>query len=61
MFQYAIFKDESVYFEEWIEYYKLVGIYHFFLFNNFSYDYFYFVICNEKDGFLINEGLLDWM
>lgn len=25
-----------------------------------SYDYFDFGICNEKDGFLINKGLLDW-
>ncbi len=25
-----------------------------------SYDYFDFGICNEKDGLLINKGLLDW-
>lgn len=34
----AIFKNESPYFREWIEYHKIVGIEHFYLYNNNSQD-----------------------
>ena len=54
----AIFKDESLSLKEWIEYHKLVGVEHFYLYNNFSTD-------NSKDilQHYINEGLVtlvDW-
>lgn len=34
----AIFKNESLYLREWIEYHKIVGIEHFYLYNNNSED-----------------------
>lgn len=34
----AIFRDESPYLKEWIEFHKLVGVQHFYLFNNRSTD-----------------------
>lgn len=34
----AIFKDEANYLKEWIEYHMIVGIDHFYLYNNFSSD-----------------------
>ena len=36
----AIFKNEAPYLEEWIEYHKLVGVEHFYLYNNGSEDNF---------------------
>lgn len=36
----AIFKDEAPYMKEWIEYHKIIGVDHFFLYNNFSTDHF---------------------
>jgi len=54
----AIFKNEAPYIKEWIIFHKLVGIEHFYMYNN-----------NSNDGFLeileeyINEGLvtlIDW-
>lgn len=34
----AIFQDEAPYIKEWIEYYKLLGVEHFYLYNNLSDD-----------------------
>ena len=34
----AIFQDEAPYLKEWIEYYKLLGVSHFYLYNNLSED-----------------------
>ena len=34
----AIFRDEAVYFKEWIEFHKIVGVEHLYLYNNFSKD-----------------------
>ena len=34
----AIFKDESLSIKEWIEYHKLIGVEHFYLYNNKSKD-----------------------
>lgn len=34
----AIFRDEAVYLKEWLEFHKIVGIEHFYLYNNFSKD-----------------------
>lgn len=40
----AIFKDESPYLKEWIEYHKIVGVDHFFLYNNLSSDDYHSVL-----------------
>lgn len=34
----AIFKDEGAYLKEWLEYYLMIGVEHFYLYNNFSAD-----------------------
>ena len=34
----AIFRDEGYYLKEWIEFHKIIGIEHFYLYNNFSQD-----------------------
>lgn len=34
----AIFRDEAPYLKEWIEFHKIVGVEHFYLYNNFSED-----------------------
>lgn len=54
----AIFKNEAKYLKEWIEYHRIVGIDHFYLYNNNSEDY-YFEVLNPY----INSGivtLVDW-
>lgn len=54
----AIFKDESLSLKELVEYHKLIGVEHFYLYNNFSTD--------NSESILqqyINEGivtLVDW-
>lgn len=40
----AIFKNEADYLREWIEFHKLVGVQHFYLYNNLSEDHFYQVL-----------------
>lgn len=54
----AIFKNEAKYLEEWIEYNKVIGVDHLYLYNNFSSD-------NYRDGlsYYIDKGyvtLYDW-
>ena len=54
----AIFRDEGAILREWIEFHKIVGVEHFYLYNNFSED-------NYKEVLdpYINEGivtLIDW-
>ena len=34
----AIFRDEGCYLKEWIEFHKIIGVEHFYLYNNFSSD-----------------------
>ena len=34
----AIFKNEALYLKEWIEFHKIIGVNHFYLYNNFSTD-----------------------
>lgn len=54
----AIFKDEGSYLKEWIEYNRIIGIQHFYLYNNFSSDNYSSVL--EP---YINNGivtLIDW-
>lgn len=40
----AIFKNEAPYLQEWIEYHKLIGVDHFFLYNHYSSDHFHKVL-----------------
>lgn len=53
-----IFKDEAHYLKEWIEYHKLIGVDHFYLYNNFSSDNY-----TEVLQPYLNNGevtLIDW-
>lgn len=40
----AMFRDEADYLVEWIEYHRIVGVSHFFLYNNYSHDHFWEVL-----------------
>lgn len=40
----AIFKDEAPYLKEWIEYHKIIGVQHFFLYNHNSEDHYKVVL-----------------
>jgi hypothetical protein len=40
----AIFQDEAPYLKEWIEFHKLVGVQHFYLYNNLSTDNYFSVL-----------------
>lgn len=54
----AIFKNEALYLREWIEYHKIVGVEHFYLYNNNSEDDYQSVLASY-----ISEGtvtLLQW-
>lgn len=54
----AIFKNEANYLKEWIEYHKIAGVGHFYLYNNFSEDHYAEVL-----ELYIREGmvtLIDW-
>lgn len=54
----AIFKDEAANLTEWIEYHKIVGVEHFYLYNNFSCDDY----CKVLEPY-IEKGLvtlIDW-
>ena len=54
----AIFKDEAPYLKEWIEYHKLIGIDHIYLYNNNSSDDFELMINSYiESGFVT---LVDW-
>ena len=54
----AIFKDEAAYLAEWIEYHKMVGVEHFYLYNNFSSDNYHEIIDPYIKNGLIT--LIDW-
>ncbi|MCR5438558.1 MAG: glycosyltransferase family 92 protein [Selenomonas sp.] len=54
----AIFRDEGGYLQEWLEYHLLIGVDHFYLYNNFSQDNY-----REILGPYIEQGmvtLIDW-
>lgn len=54
----AIFKDEAPYMKEWIEYYKLLGVEHFRLYNNDSSDHYKKVLAPYiRKGEVV---LVDW-
>lgn len=40
----AIFRDEALYLKEWIEFHRLIGVSHFYLYNNLSQDEFWAVL-----------------
>ncbi len=40
----SIFKNEAKYFEEWLEYHLMIGVDHFYLYNNFSEDNYYEIL-----------------
>ena len=54
----AIFRDEAPYLKEWIEFHKLVGCEHFYLYNNASTDNFYEI----QESYIANGevDLIDW-
>lgn len=54
----AIFKNEEPYFKEWIEYHQLVGVEHFYLYNNGSNDNFIEILQPYIDNNIVT--LIDW-
>ena len=54
----AIFKNEAKYLREWIEFHKIVGVEHFYLYNNFSTDDYLSVLTPYIDSGLVT--LIDW-
>lgn len=54
----AIFRNEASYLREWIEYHKLVGVQHFYLYNNLSTDDYYSVLHPYIESGLVE--LFDW-
>lgn len=61
----AIFRDEAPYLKEWLEFHKLVGVEHFYLFNHFSQDDYAQVLqpyidCGEVELFQWEEVANTW-
>lgn len=54
----AIFKNEAKYLKEWIEFHKIVGVEHFYLYNNFSTDGYLQVLKPYIDLGIVS--LIDW-
>ncbi|MDP5145074.1 glycosyltransferase family 92 protein [Shewanella sp. ULN5] len=54
----SIFKNESIYLREWIEYNLVVGVEHFYLYNNFSDDDYHSVLKPYIDNGIVT--LTDW-
>lgn len=54
----AIFKNESRYFKEWIEYHRMLGVEHLYLYNNFSTDDYAIVLKPYIDEGYVT--LTDW-
>lgn len=54
----AIFKNEARYLKEWIEYHRIIGIEHFYLYNNFSEDDYISVLQPYIDISLVT--LIQW-
>jgi len=54
----AIFRDESPYLRQWIEYHLIVGFEHFYLYNNFSEDDYGTVLKGYIDNGVVT--LIDW-
>lgn len=54
----AIFQNEAPYLKEWIEYYKMLGAEHFYLYNNYSEDHYEAVLQPYLDEGTVE--LFDW-
>ncbi|WP_371291858.1 glycosyltransferase family 92 protein [Bacteroides sp.] len=54
----AIFKNEAIFLKEWIEYHRIIGVEHFYLYNNFSNDEYEMVLRPYIDIDLVT--LIDW-
>jgi hypothetical protein len=54
----SIFKDEAAFLKEWIEYHRIVGIEHFYMYNNFSNDHYQEVLKPYIELNLVT--LIDW-
>lgn len=54
----AIFRDECAYLREWLEYHLLIGVDHFYLYNNFSKDDYQEVLAPYVEQGLVT--LIDW-
>ena len=54
----AIFRDEAPWFKEWIEYHRLVGVDHFYLYNNMSTDHFREVLAPYVEQGIVT--IVDW-
>ena len=54
----AIFRDEGTILKEWIEYHKIVGVEHFYLYNNFSEDNYLDILQPYIDDGVVT--LTDW-
>lgn len=54
----TIFRDEAPYLREWIEFHKIVGVDHFYLYNNFSRDAYREVLKPYVEAGLVT--LVDW-
>lgn len=54
----AIFKNEAPYLKEWIEYHRLFGVDHFYLYNTGSYDYFLDILTSYIQQEIIT--LINW-
>ncbi len=54
----AIFKDEATYLKEWIEFHKIVGVEHFYLYNNNSSDNYKDILKPYIDDNIVT--LIDW-
>ena len=54
----SIFRDEAAYLKEWIEFHKIVGVEHFYLYNNFSKDNYKDILAKYVEEGLVT--LIDW-
>jgi len=54
----AIFRDESEYLKEWLEFHRVIGVEHFYLYNNFSEDNYLEVLQDYIDKGIVT--LTDW-
>ena len=53
-----IFKNEARYLREWIEYHRMIGVEHFYLYNNFSDDNYREVLCPYVERGIVT--LIEW-
>lgn len=54
----SIFKNEAKYFEEWLEYHMMIGVEHFYLYNNFSEDNYLEILAPYVEKGIVT--LIEW-